>query len=59
MPPKMYGELASWFHLITAPADYEEEAVFFSQTLIDACDERPKTVLELGAAELFLGRKAG
>ncbi len=49
MPPKMYGELASWFHLITAPGDYEEEAAFYSQTLIDACDEPPKTVLELGS----------
>ena len=49
MPPKMYGELASWFHLITAPADYEEEATFYSQTLIDACAAPPKTVLELGS----------
>ena len=49
MPHKMYGELASWFHLITAPARYEEEAAFYSQTLIDACAEPPKTVLELGS----------
>ena len=47
--PAMYGELASWFHLITAPADYEEEAAFYSQTLIDACGKPPKTVLELGS----------
>ena len=49
MPPKMYSELATWFHLITAPEDYEEEAAFFNQALVEACAERPKTVLELGS----------
>ena len=49
MPSKMYGELASWFHLVTAPADYEEEAAFYSQALTNACSEPPKTVLELGS----------
>lgn len=47
--PKMYGELASWFHLITAPADYAEEAAFYRQALIDACDKPPRTLLELGS----------
>ena len=45
----MYAELASWFHLITAPEDYEEEAAFFVQHLTDACDRPPQTVLELGS----------
>ena len=49
MPPKMYAELASWFHLITAPEDYEEEAAFFTKMLRDACDRPPETVLELGS----------
>ncbi|MCH8162277.1 MAG: class I SAM-dependent methyltransferase, partial [Chloroflexi bacterium] len=49
MPPKMYAELASWFHLITAPEDYEEEAAFFTKMLRDACDRPPQTVLELGS----------
>ena len=49
MPPKMYAELASWFHLITAPEDYEEEAAFFVKHLTDACITPPKTVLELGS----------
>ena len=49
MPPKMYAELASWFHLITAPADYEEEAAFFVKHLTDACITPPQTVLELGS----------
>jgi len=45
----MYGELASWFHLITAPEDYKEEAAFFVKALTDACDAPPKTVQELGS----------
>ena len=45
----MYAELASWFHLITAPEDYEEEAAFFVKALADACDQPPESVLELGS----------
>ena len=45
----MYAELASWFHLITAPADYEEEATSFVKHLTDACITPPETVLELGS----------
>ncbi len=45
----MYAELASWFHLITAPEDYEEEAAFFVKALSDACLEPPSSVLELGS----------
>ncbi|MEX1254956.1 MAG: class I SAM-dependent methyltransferase [Dehalococcoidia bacterium] len=47
--PKLYGKLAPWFHLLTAPEDYDEEAALYSRALIDACDEPPKTVLELGS----------
>ncbi len=47
--PKMYGDLASWFHLITAPADYAEEAAFYRKALADACKGRPETLLELGS----------
>jgi len=49
MPPKLYHELASWFHLLTAPEDYAEEAEFYRQTLVAACDRPPVTVLELGS----------
>jgi SAM-dependent methyltransferase len=47
--PKLYGRLAPWFHLLTAPEDYVEEARLYSRALIDACDRRPRTVLELGS----------
>ena len=47
--PKLYGELAEWYPLLTAPEDYVEEAAFYAQTLIAACDDPPATLLELGS----------
>jgi len=47
--PKLYHELADWFHLLTSPAEYAEEAAFYTKHLIEACDRPPKTVLELGS----------
>jgi SAM-dependent methyltransferase len=47
--PRLYGELAEWFHLLTAPEDYEEEAGLYRRLLTDACEEPPRTVLELGS----------
>lgn len=46
--PLIYGELAPWFHLLTAPADYAEEAAFYHQ-LLTAAPLPPRTVLELGS----------
>ena len=37
----MYTELADWFHLITAPEEYIEEADFYFNTILDASDESP------------------
>ena len=47
--PKLYGKLAPWFHLLTSPKDYAEEAAFYRKTLLDVCTKRPKTLLELGS----------
>ena len=47
--PKLYGKLAPWFHLLTAPKDYAEEAAFYRKTLTAAIGRRPKTLLELGS----------
>ena len=47
--PKLYGELASWFHLLSAPPDYAEEAEFARKLLVEASSTAPQTVLELGA----------
>lgn len=47
--PLLYRDLASWFHLLTAPAGYEGEAALYRQLAIEACDAPPQTILELGS----------
>jgi len=47
--PRLYAELASWWPLLSSPADYAEEAAFFRQVLNDACHPPPRTLLELGS----------
>lgn len=46
--PKLYAELASWWHLLSAPADYADEAAVFRQVLLDVCEKPPRALLELG-----------
>jgi SAM-dependent methyltransferase len=47
--PKLYGELASWFHLLSSPADYSEEAAFAASVIKESCSFPPRTILELGS----------
>ena len=47
--PRMYTELADWFHLITAPEEYAEEAEFYFRTIAEASATPPRTLLELGS----------
>ena len=47
--PSMYKELASWWHLLSPPADYADEARFYRDTIIRASREQPQTLLELGS----------
>lgn len=47
--PRLYSDLAGWFHLVTAPADYAEEAAVWVRLLTEACARPPRTVLELGS----------
>src|SRR4051794_4237699 len=47
--PRLYTELASWFHLLTAPAEYVEEAEFFRRAFPEAAAVPPRTLLELGS----------
>jgi hypothetical protein len=47
--PTLYGELAPWFHLLTAPADYAPEAANAIRVLTDAIGRPPATILELGS----------
>ena len=46
--PKLYSSLAEWYHLLTAPEEYVEEAAFFAKVILDA-NPRVKTILELGS----------
>jgi hypothetical protein len=46
--PLLYGELASWFHLLTGPEEYAEEAGFYRDALVAAAG-RVATLLELGS----------
>jgi SAM-dependent methyltransferase len=46
---KLYHELASWWPLLSPPADYEEEARFYGNELASACERPLRTLLELGS----------
>jgi len=46
---RLYEELAPWFHLLTHPSDYAEEAAYYTR-VIEAARTRPVcTLLELGS----------
>jgi hypothetical protein len=47
--PKLYGELAAWWPLLSSPADYVEEPTFYQRALLDACRRPAHTLLELGS----------
>jgi trans-aconitate methyltransferase len=46
---RLYSDLASWFHLLSSPQDYSEEAEFAYRVFSQAVTPSPRTVLELGA----------
>jgi trans-aconitate methyltransferase len=45
----MYRELASWFHVLTPPAEYADEAASALRLLRDTADGPIATLLELGS----------
>jgi SAM-dependent methyltransferase len=45
---KIYNEFADWFHLLTHPSDYAEEAADYVRIIQTACPGA-RTVLELGS----------
>jgi SAM-dependent methyltransferase len=47
--PKLYGELASWFHLLSSPRDYADEAEFARRLIVESSATPPSTLLELGS----------
>ncbi len=47
--PRLYTDLAAWFHLLTAPEEYAEEAALYLRTMAEVGGAPPKTLLELGS----------
>jgi SAM-dependent methyltransferase len=45
---RMYGDLASWFHLLTAPEDYAVEAARYQALMLEEVPDA-RTLLELGS----------
>jgi SAM-dependent methyltransferase len=45
---RLYGDLAPWFHLLTAPEDYAVEAERYRGLIVEAVPEA-RTLLELGS----------
>jgi hypothetical protein len=46
---RLYNELASWWQLMSAPEDYEEEAGLYADALLSIADSPIETMLELGS----------
>jgi SAM-dependent methyltransferase len=46
--PLLYTDLAGWFHLLTRPEEYAEEALEYFGDIEAALGRRPATLLELG-----------
>jgi len=46
---RLYSDLAPWFHLLTHPSDYEEEASYYTRVIEAASGGRVRTLLELGS----------
>lgn len=49
MDVPLYGDFASWFHLLTHPADYAEEAAVYARLLEESAQGPLRSVLELGS----------
>ena len=47
--PRMYKDLASWWHLLSSPETYAEAAAFYRDTIISNSTARSGTLLELGS----------
>jgi SAM-dependent methyltransferase len=45
----MYSDLAPWFHLLTAPSDYTDEAQFVTRVVDEVAEGPARTLLELGS----------
>jgi len=47
--PRLYGDLAGWWPLLSAPDEYAEEAEVYRQVVLDSATSEVQRVLELGS----------
>ncbi|MGH2805786.1 MAG: class I SAM-dependent DNA methyltransferase [Actinomycetota bacterium] len=47
--PRLYEDLSEWWPLLSAPADYEEEAALYMDVMIEHAERPVETVLDLGS----------
>src|SRR5262245_44058708 len=47
--PRLYTDPASWFHILSAPEEYAEEASVYREVLLASSSAPPRTLLELGS----------
>jgi SAM-dependent methyltransferase len=47
--PRLYGELAEWWPLLSAPEEYAEEAADYTRLILEASQGEAREVLELGS----------
>jgi hypothetical protein len=47
--PRLYRELAEWWPLLSAPAEYAEEAEDYRRLLVEGSGGEAREVLELGS----------
>ena len=47
--PRLYGDLADWYPLLTPVGDYVEEAGFYRRLFETHCRRSPRTLLDLGS----------
>jgi SAM-dependent methyltransferase len=47
--PKLYTDLADWWHLLSAVEEYAEEASIYSRVIKQFSPDEPRTLLELGS----------
>ncbi|HVL33936.1 MAG TPA: class I SAM-dependent methyltransferase [Actinomycetota bacterium] len=47
--PRLYDEFAPWWHVMSAPAEYEEEASLYARAFREHARKPVRTVLEIGS----------
>jgi SAM-dependent methyltransferase len=47
--PRLYGEFAEWYPMLSSPSDFAEDAGIYLDLLTEAAGSAPRTLLELGA----------